>query len=80
MAELRKIMTAMGERMPRKEFEAMVKEVDKDNDGLINCQGYLPSIFKSPLHNICQSFVLSFVLKGLERQKRRRGPKIGREE
>ena len=39
VAELRKIMTAMGERMPRKEFEAMVKEVDKDNDGLINCQG-----------------------------------------
>ena len=39
LAELRKIMTAMGERMPRQEFEAMVKEVDKDNDGLINCQG-----------------------------------------
>ena len=39
VAELRKIMTAMGERMPKKEFEAMVKEVDKDNDGPLNCQG-----------------------------------------
>ena len=37
--ELRKIMTAMGDRMPRQEFDAMVKEVDTDNDGLINCRG-----------------------------------------
>ena len=34
-------MSAMGDRMPRQEFDAMVKEVDTDNDGLINCQGYI---------------------------------------
>ena len=29
----------MGERMSRHEFEEMIKVVDKDNNGLINCQG-----------------------------------------
>ena len=37
--ELQKIMTSMGERMSRHEFEEMIKVVDKDNNGLINCQG-----------------------------------------
>ena len=37
--ELRKIMSSMGEKMPRKELDAMIKEADSDNDGLINCQG-----------------------------------------
>ena len=32
-------MSSMGEKMPKKELDAMVKEADKDNDGLINCQG-----------------------------------------
>ena len=39
VAELRKIMSSMGEKMPKKELDAMVKEADSDNDGLINCQG-----------------------------------------
>ena len=39
VAELKKIMSSMGEKMPKKELDAMVKEADKDNDGLINCQG-----------------------------------------
>ena len=37
--ELRKIMTSMGDRMSKREFEAMVQEADRDNDGLINCKG-----------------------------------------
>ena len=50
-------MTSMGERMPRKEFVAMVKEVDKDNDGLINCQGktteiWFEALVKYLLHRI----------------------------
>ena len=32
-------MSSMGEKMPKKELDAMVKEADSDNDGLINCQG-----------------------------------------
>ena len=39
VAELRKIMSSMGEKMSRNELDAMVREADSDNDGLINCQG-----------------------------------------
>ena len=76
--ELRKIMTAMGDRMPRQEFDAMVKEVDTDNDGLINCQGNIK--YKGTcLIIFVKSFALFSALKSLERQKRGRSHKRGRE-
>jgi len=40
VAELRRIMTQLGERMPSREIEEMVREADNDNDGLINCQEF----------------------------------------
>jgi len=40
VAELRRIMTQLGERMPTRELEEMVREADHDNDGLINCQEF----------------------------------------
>ena len=39
VTELHKIMTTMGEKISKKEFLEMIKEVDQDNDGLINCEG-----------------------------------------
>jgi len=40
VAELRRIMTQLGERMPTRELEEMVREADSDSDGLINCQEF----------------------------------------
>ena len=34
-------MSSLGDRMAKKEIDVMVKEVDADNDGFINCRGKL---------------------------------------
>ena len=39
VAELRNIMTSLGDKMTNKEANAMVKEVDAEKDGFINCKG-----------------------------------------
>ena len=37
--ELKRIMTSMGCRMSRQEFDDMISEVDSDDDGLVNYKG-----------------------------------------
>ncbi len=38
--ELRHIMQSLGEKMGEKELDEMVTEADRDNDGLINYEGW----------------------------------------
>ena len=38
--DLRRIMTSLGDdKLSKKDVEMMVEEADKDQDGLINCEG-----------------------------------------
>ena len=38
--DLRRIMTSLGDdKLSKKDVEMMVEEADKDQDGLVNCQG-----------------------------------------
>ncbi len=40
MEELRNIMQSLGEKMTEKELDEMVGEADKNQDGLINYEGW----------------------------------------
>ena len=40
VADLRRIVTSLGDdKLSKKDVEMMVEEADKDQDGLVNCEG-----------------------------------------
>ena len=40
VSDLRKIVTSLGDdKLSKKDAEMMVEEADKDQDGLVNCEG-----------------------------------------
>jgi calmodulin len=44
LEELRKVMKSFGEILTEDELDSMIKEVDKNGDGTIDC-GFIPLIF-----------------------------------
>ena len=78
VAELRKIMSSMGEKMSRNELDAMLREADSGNDGLISCQGKIVFIY-FPFFLIFQNDVQFCALMVLSRKRGRRSRKKARE-
>ncbi len=77
------LMHFPGEKMTEKELEEMVREADKDNDGLINYEGtktnHFPTITSRFSKNILlQSLSKSCAATGRKTRKRRRSGRTGR--
>ncbi len=71
-----------GEKMTEKELEEMVREADKDNDGLINYEGtktnQIPTITSRFSKFFLQSLSKSCAATGRKTRKRRRSGRTGR--
>ena len=45
-AELRHVMTNLGEKLTNKEVDAMIREADIDGDGKVNCEEFVTMMTK----------------------------------
>lgn len=65
-AELRHVMTNLGEKLTDEEVDEMIREADIDGDGQVNYEGELASFFSQALkskHNHISEFVTMMTSK-----------------
>ena len=64
-AELRHVMTNMGEKLTDEEVDEMIKEADSDGSGMVNYQGNIKSLRSICLFSLsCRYVAWTLILLG----------------
>jgi calmodulin len=61
-AELRHVMTSLGEKLSEEEVDEMIREADVDGDGQINYQEFVKMMVSFPLYSIILVYSLVYLL------------------